>query len=200
MGTLPASLCLASLSAGALAAIGAGIIALGVVGYLIWAYNRLVRLRQLADEAWSGIDVHLRQRHDLIPNLVEVVRGYATHEHQTLAEVTAARSAVPVDRSDEQRESAEGVLTGQLRGLFAVAEAYPQLRASPRFRDLHAQLVTIEDTIQKARRYHNGAVRQLNVMVESFPPNVIANLLGFEAREYFELDLATARGTPEVGL
>ncbi|WP_346899571.1 LemA family protein [uncultured Roseibium sp.] len=168
--------------------------------YVIYLYNQLVQKRQMVEEGWSGIDVQLKRRADLIPNLVETVKGYATHERGTLEEVTEMRAkAASVPSGDVAgRAHAEGMLSQALGRLFAVAEAYPDLKASSNFQDLHASLDAIEDALQMARRYYNGAVRALNVMVESFPSNLIASQFKFEKREYFEIEDAADRAVPKV--
>ena len=177
----------------------ATIAALSVLGvWLAYTYNRLVKHANLAREAWSGIDVQLKRRHDLVPNLVEVVRAYATHERQVLEGVTAARAEVGGERPPGELQQRENVLSGRLRSLLALAEAYPQLLANRSFADLHDQLVEIEDRLQMARRYYNGSVRDYNICVESFPSNLVARLLAFQRRQFFELASATERKSPEV--
>jgi LemA protein len=152
-------------------------------------YNSLVKLNVQADNAWSDIDVQLKRRHDLIPNVVETVKGYAGHERQTLEAVVNARSrAVSVQGAGPaERGQAEGMLTTALRGLFALAESYPQLRATENFAQLQATLAQIEDAIQNARRYYNAVVRDLNTKVQQFPSNVVAGTFGFKNREFFEI-------------
>lgn len=168
--------------------------------YVIYLYNQLVQKRQMVEEGWSGIDVQLKRRADLIPNLVETVKGYAEHERGTLEEVTEmrARAANVAPGDVAGRAQAEGMLSQALGRLFAVAEAYPDLKASTNFRELHASLDNIENALQMARRYYNGAVRGLNVMVESFPSNLIAAQFKFEKREYFEIEDAADRAVPKV--
>jgi LemA protein len=168
--------------------------------FVISAYNGLVRSRQMVKEAWSGIDVQLKRRADLVPNLVEVVKGYATHEQETLREVIEMRTrAQNVPSGDVQaRAQAEGMLGAALGRLMAIAESYPDLKASHNFRELQTALQTIEDEIQMARRYFNGSVRELNVKVESFPSNLVANTFGFNQAEYFELEDAQDRAVPNV--
>jgi LemA protein len=143
------------------------------------------------------MDVQLKRRHDLIPNLVEVVKGYASHERGTLEEVTALRVGLE-DADLKAREAGERAITNGLKRLFAVAEAYPDLKASQDFLDLQKNLTDVEDQIQMARRYYNGAVRIYNICVESFPTNVVAKLGGFRAAEFFELETATEREAPKV--
>lgn len=168
--------------------------------YVIALYNGLVRSRQMTQEAWSGIDVQLKRRADLIPNLVETVKGYAAHEKDTLREVTEMRTrAQNVPAGDiAGRAAAEGMLGQALGKLMAVAEAYPDLKANENFRDLQATLGTLEGEIQMARRYYNGSARELNVKVESFPSNLIAGQFGFKQFDYFELENPADRQTPQV--
>ncbi|AUH64240.1 LemA family protein [Paracoccus zhejiangensis] len=166
--------------------------------YVILAYNGLVAARQRTGEAWSGIDVQLKRRSNLVPNLVEVVKGYAAHETEVLQQVTQTRARVGSDGSVGERAAAEARLGGALAGLVALAENYPDLKASQNFRDLHASLDEIERDIQHARRYYNGAVRVLNTKVQSFPSNLVAARFGFGLAEYFELDSPTERQVPGV--
>ena len=179
------------------------IVLAAVVAALLYAvviYNRLVRTRQMANEAWSGIDVQLKRRSDLVPNLVETVKGYAAHERQLLAEVTELRNLARSMSTDdvEGRARAEGALSTMLGRLFAVAEAYPELKASTNFLELQRELAKLEDEIQMARRYYNGAVRNLNTLVESVPSNIVARLTGFAQRAFFELAGAAERSVPRV--
>jgi len=171
-----------------------------VIGYGIMAYNNLVRQRQLTQEGWSGIDVQLKRRTDLIPNLMEAVKGYMGHERETLEAVTAARTAAQAAQSGtpEQRAQAEGVLSGALGRLFAVAEAYPDLKASQNFMQFQGELSNTENEIQLSRRYYNGTARDLNTAVESFPSNVIANFFKFEKVQYFEMENPADRAVPQV--
>lgn len=168
--------------------------------YVIFLYNTLVKKRQMVEEGWSGIDVQLKRRSNLIPNLIETVKGYAGHEQETLDAVTRLRTdASSVGDGDiAGRARAEGALGQALGRLFAVAEAYPDLKASQNFSDLHQSLDEIENAIQMARRYYNGAVRGLNVVVESFPSNLIAGQFGFRKAEYFEIEDAAERAVPKV--
>jgi LemA protein len=171
-----------------------------VIGYGIMAYNNLVRQRQLTQEGWSGIDVQLKRRTDLIPNLMEAVKGYMGHERETLEAVTAARTAAQAAQNGtpEQRAQAEGVLSGALGRLFAVAEAYPDLKASQNFMQFQEELSNTENEIQLSRRYYNGTARDLNTAVESFPSNVIANTFKFEKVQYFEMENPADRAVPQV--
>ncbi|ADZ71764.1 LemA family protein [Polymorphum gilvum] len=173
---------------------------IGIVVYVIALYNQLVGKRQMVREGWSGIDVQLKRRADLIPNLVETVKGYAAHEREALEAVTEMRTrAAGVAPGDVAgRAQAEGMLSQALGRLFAVAESYPDLKASQNFSDLHASIDRIEHELQMARRYYNGAVRALNVMVESFPSNLVAQQFKFEKAEYFEIEDAADRAVPKV--
>lgn len=176
------------------------VLVVAVVLYAIYVYNRLVSLRQMSEEAWSGIDVQLKRRADLVPNLIETVKGYASHERGVFDEVTELRSrAQAVPPGDvEARAKAEGALSLGLGRLFAVAENYPELKASENFRQLQSELANLENEIQMARRYYNGATRNLNTMVESFPSNLIAGQFGFQKRAYFEIEEPTDRAVPKV--
>ncbi len=175
-------------------------IVVAAVLYAILAYNGLVRSRQMVQEAWSGIDIQLKRRADLIPNLVETVKGYAAHEKDTLREVTEmrtrAQNVAPGDVAG--RAAAEGQLSQALGRLFAVAEAYPNLKANENFRELQGSLERLESEIQMARRYYNGSARELNVKVESFPSNLVASQFGFVKVDYFELENPADRELPEV--
>jgi LemA protein len=164
-----------------------------VVGFFIAMYNGLIRLRVRADASWSDIDVQLKRRHDLIPNLVETVKGYAAHEKGTFENIAKYRSAAMTATSPADRGAAEGQLTQALRGLLAVAENYPQLRASEEFTALQGQLTQTEDNIQNARRYYNAVVRDFNTKLQTFPTNIFGNMLGFQPRQYFELETPADR-------
>lgn len=176
------------------------IIVAAIVAYAIYTYNGLVRARQMVQEAWSGIDVQLKRRADLIPNIVETVKGYANHEKEALERVTEMRTrAQSVPANDVAgRAAAEGMLSQALGRLMAVAEAYPDLKANENFLELQRTLETTEGEIQMARRYYNGSARELNVKVESFPSNVIANAFNFAQADYFELENASDRQNPQV--
>ena len=166
-------------------------------------FNRLVGLRNRAASAWSDIDVQLKQRHDLIRNLVETVTGYATHERTTLEEITRARADAEGARragAPGGSGAAESHLSHGIGRLFALAEAYPDLRASDGFRQLHQSLVDVEDKLQNARRYYNAVVRDLNTRIQSFPDLIVAGLFRFEEREFFELDSAAEAAVPRVDL
>ncbi|MBD8664019.1 LemA family protein [Rhizobium sp. CFBP 8752] len=179
--------------------IALGILALVAV-YLVVIYNGLVKARQMAEEAWSGIDVQLKRRADLIPNLIETVKGYAAHEKGTFEEVVRLRNqAQAVPAGDVAgRAQAEGMLSQALGKLFALAEAYPDLKANQNFSELQASLETIESEVQMSRRYYNGAARELNVKVETFPNNLVAGQFGFSKREYFEITNEADRAVPTV--
>jgi len=166
--------------------------------YGVSIYNRLVKLRNLVREAWSSIDVMLKKRHDLIPNLVETVKGYATHERETLENVTKARNLAVGADSVEAKEAAEKNLNQAMVNLFAVAEQYPDLKANANFQQLQAELSSIENDIEKSRRYYNGTVRENNTLVESFPSNIIANMYKFEKSKFFELENIAEREVPNV--
>jgi len=157
-----------------------------IVFLLIGMYNSLVQLRVRTDSAWSDIDVQLKRRHDLIPNLVETVKGYAAHEKGTFENIAKYRSAAIAATGPADKAAAENQLTGALRTLFAVAENYPQLQASQEFTQLQMSLNQIEDTIQNARRYYNAVVRDLNTKIQSFPTNILAGMFGFQQRQFFE--------------
>jgi LemA protein len=166
--------------------------------YVIATFNGLIRLQNRADEGFSDIDVQLKRRHDLIPNLVETVKGYAAHERQTLENVTAARNAAVAATGPEAQAQAENQLTGALRQLFAVAENYPDLKASRNFLELQNEITDTEDKIQAARRFYNMTVRDLNIKVQSFPSSVIASQRGIQQRAFFELDDPADRAVPTV--
>jgi LemA protein len=173
------------------------IIAALVFGYMAM-YNGLVSLRNRTDEAFSDIDTQLKRRHDLIPNLVNTVKGYATHEREVLENVTAARNGAVNAQGPEAQAQAETVLNGALGRLLAVAEAYPDLKASQNFLSLQNELTDTEDKIQAARRFYNMQVRNLNTKVQSVPTNMIAGRAGITVREFFEIEDAAERATPQV--
>ncbi|OPX24378.1 MAG: hypothetical protein B1H04_02215 [Planctomycetales bacterium 4484_123] len=172
-----------------------------VAAFVVWtalAFNRLVRERNLVAEGWSGIDVQLKRRSNLIPALVEVVKGYSRHERKLLTDIAELRNRSRSVKQLKEREESENALTDQLKGLFALAEAYPQLKADRQFLRLAEQLSEIEDQLQMARRYYNGAVRNYNIRVESFPSNLVARLFGFGRAEFFQVETATERAAPKV--
>lgn len=166
--------------------------------WLISAYNGLVRKRNLVREGWSGVEVQLKRRANLIPNLVETVKGYMGHERGVLEEVTKLRNRSLATQGPEEQGRAESRLSGVLGNIFALAENYPELKASTNFLELQGSLSQVEEQIQLARRYYNGAVRALNNAVESFPNNLIAAPLGFAQAEFFELEQPTDRQVPQV--
>lgn len=173
-------------------------VVLAVLLYAIIAFNRLVRLRNLVREGWSGIDVQLRRRTDLVPNLVETVKAYAAHERGVFEEVTQRRASSIAANSVDGQATAERALSGSLNRLMAVAETYPQLKADGNFLELQRQLAEIEDQLQMSRRYYNGAARSLNIRVQSFPDVVVARTLGFKEEPYFELDSRAEAEAPQI--
>ena len=169
-----------------------------VVVVVIGMYNGLVRLKVQTDNAWADIDVQLKRRYDLIPNLVETVKGYAGHEKGTLEAVINARNRAMSATSPGAKAEAENMLSGALKSLFALSEAYPQLRAIESFTSLQNSLSQIEDTVQNARRYYNAVVRDLNTKIQVFPTNLFAGMLGFKTREFFEVSATAEREAPKV--
>lgn len=165
--------------------------------FLFWLYNTLVRSKTRVEEAWSHIDVQLKRRADLIPNLVETVKGYAKHEKGVFENVTKARSAILKAKTVKEAEKADNMLTGALKTLFAVAENYPTLRASENFSELQEQLSDTENKIAYARQFYNGNVRDYNILIKSFPNVLLASALGFRPSEFFQAE-AGERGKPEV--
>jgi LemA protein len=159
-----------------------------IAGYILAAYNSLVRQRNQVKEAWSDIDVQLKRRHSLIPNLVETVKGYATHERDTLESITTARSQAVNAKNLAEQATAENNLTSTLKTLFAVSENYPDLKANANFLELQRELSDTENKIQAARRFYNGVVRDFNTAVQSFPGNLIAGTFGFTKEEFFQLE------------
>jgi LemA protein len=172
------------------------VLALVAMGVIL-IYNGLVKLREQVDASWSDIDVQLKRRHDLIPNLVSTVQGYASHERETLEAVIQARNQAMGAQGPEARAEAENQLTGTLRSLFALSESYPQLRANENFLDLQRNLQQLEDAIQRARRYYNAVVRDYNTKIRSVPSNLVANAFSFRPREFFEIDEGE-RSVPRV--
>jgi len=175
-----------------LAAVGA------IVVFIIVSYNRLVSLTQRSQSAWSDVDVQLKRRTDLVPNLVESVKGYAAHERDTLDAVVKARSAAVTAQTPDSRAQAEGQLSQALRGLFALAESYPDLKATANFQSLQASLGEIEEAVQNARRYFNAVIRDLNTAIQEFPSNMVAGFFQFKPHAYFELDRPDERQVPKV--
>ncbi|PYX65597.1 MAG: hypothetical protein DMG74_07875 [Acidobacteria bacterium] len=161
-------------------------IAVLILGFVIGMYNSLVQLRVRADSAWSDIDVQLKRRHDLIPNLVETVKGYAAHEKSTFENIAKFRSQAMQASTPADKAAAENRLTGALKSLFAVAENYPELKASEEFTQLQNSLSQTEDAIQNSRRYYNAVVRDFNTKIQSFPTNILAGMFGFQPRQFFE--------------
>lgn len=157
-----------------------------VAVWIIAVYNGLIRLKNRVDEAWSDIDVQFKRRYDLIPNLVNTVKGYAAHERELFEKVTEARSAAMQAGTPAEKEKAENILSGTLKSLFAVAENYPDLKANQNFLELQRELTDTEDKIQAARRFYNGNVRDFNTKIQVFPNNIIAGMLKFTSREFFE--------------
>lgn len=169
-----------------------------VIMYGASIYNKLVRLRTMVQEAWSGINVQLKKRHDLIPNFVEAVKGYASHERETFDSVTHARAGAMQANDVKSQESAENNLNAALIRLLAVAEQYPELKANQNFLQLQDQLSLIESDIEKSRRYYNGTVRENNILVDTFPSNIIAGMFRFTKSLFFELENETERAVPQV--
>jgi len=172
-----------------------------IIVVIVWGvaiYNKIIVLRNTIKQAWGDIDVQLKRRYDLIPNLVETVKGYAKHERGTFEKVTEARRMAISARTPREQARAENMLTGALKSLFAVAEAYPELKANQNFLSLQSSLNEIEDAIQNARRYYNAVVRDYNVSIQKFPNNIVAGAFGFGEEEVFELELAEERKVPEV--
>ena len=175
----------------------AGGLVLALAIYLVWIFNRLVRERNLVREGWSGIDVQLRRRTDLVPNLVETVKAYAAHERKLFEDIARIRSDSIAASNIRTQENTERALQGALSRLIALKEAYPNLKADQNFRKLQDQLAEIEDHLQMARRYYNGSVRNLNILIQSFPNVLIARPLGFKEAEFFQID-AGEGATPQV--
>jgi LemA protein len=169
-----------------------------LVVFFVAIYNKLVRLKNLVEEGWSGIDVQLKRRANLIPNLIETVKGYMGHERELLAKVTELRAQSMSAQDVGEKGRLEGLLSRSLANVFAVAEGYPDLKANQNFLDLQNQLSDIEDQIQLARRYYNGTVRNLNIKVESFPSNIVAGMFNFVKAEFFEIEDQADRAVPSV--
>lgn len=170
-----------------------------IIMFVIGSYNGLVTLRNRVEEAWSDITVQLKRRTDLIPNLVNSVKGYATHEKEVFEKVTEARSAIMNAQGAADAAKAENMMEGALKSLFAVAEAYPELKANQNFLQLQQELVDTEDKIQAARRFYNGGVRDLNTKIQTFPANIVAGMFGFQAKEFFDVeDRASVENPVEV--
>ena len=170
-----------------------------IIMFVIGSYNGLVTLRNRVEEAWSDITVQLKRRTDLIPNLVSSVKGYATHEKEVFEKVTEARSAIMNAQGVADTAKAENMMEGALKSLFAVAEAYPELKANQNFLQLQQELVDTEDKIQAARRFYNGGVRDLNTKIQTFPANIVAGMFGFQTKEFFDVeDRASVENPVEV--
>lgn len=175
------------------------VVLIAVVGLAaVGLYNSLIRKRNLVREAWSGIDVQLKRRYDLVPNLIATVKGYSKHEKELFEKVTNARKEAIQAQGVQPQGQAENTLTQAIRSLFAIAENYPDLKANQNFLELQKNLAAVEDEIQLARRYYNGSVRDLNTSIQSFPAVLFARALGFKEAEFFEIEFATERKTPEV--
>ena len=166
--------------------------------YLVFVYNNLIKNKNLVEEGWSGIDVQLKRRSNLIPNILNSVKGYMSHEKNLLEEITELRSQSNATNTVIDQGKAESALSGSLMSLFAVAENYPELKANSNFLDLQKQLQEIENNIQMARRYYNGTVRNNNVLIESFPTNRVANAFNFETADFFEIEDQNLRDVPIV--
>lgn len=190
---------LADLSPAVIGLIVVGGLALLILLWVAGMYNGLIRLRNACEESWSGIDTELRRRYDLIPNLVNTVKGYAKHERETLEKVIQARNTAYNNHgSPESQAKDENMLTGALRQLFAIAEAYPDLKANQNFVELQQELTNTEDRIQRSRRFYNANVRDLNNKIEMFPSNIIAGMFGFAKKEFFEIEEAAAKQPVKV--
>lgn len=176
------------------------IIAIVILLWFIITYNTIIRDRNLIREGWSGIDVQLKRRHNLIPGLVETVKAYSIHERKLFTEITEKRSMSGQLQNLKDKAAAETDISGMLKNLFVVVEAYPDLKANVNFLDLQSQLIDIEDQLQYSRRYYNGTIRNYNIRVESFPGNIIAGIFGYKPEEFFELTLSTERKSPQVEL
>ncbi len=164
------------------------IVIIVIVAMVIGTYNGLIKLKNSVEEAFSTMDVYLKKRHDLIPNLVETVKGYATHEKETLEKVIQARNMATQSKSPEESIQNENMLTGTLRSLFAISENYPDLKANANFLDLQNQLKVVENDIASSRKYYNGVVKAFNIKIESFPSNIIAGMFHFTKRPMFEIE------------
>jgi LemA protein len=173
------------------------VLAIIAVVFVVY-YNRLVKLRQTVRNAWADIDVQLKRRHDLIPNLVETVKGYASHEQDTLEAVIQARNRAIGASGPAETAAAENQLTGALRQLFALSESYPQLRAVEGFTELQGSLKEVEEAVQSSRRYYNAVVRDFNTTIEQVPSNIVANAFRFQQEEFFELEDEAERAVPKV--
>jgi len=174
------------------------VIVVVIILWIIAVFNSLIRLKNRTGEAESDIDVQLKRRHDLIPNLVETVKGYARHEREAFENVTAARAKAIGAQGMKEKAQAENALSNTLKTLFAVAENYPDLKANANFLELQRELSDTENKIQASRRFYNGNVRDFNIRIETFPSRIVANMLKFQKREFFEIGEATEREVPQV--
>ncbi len=174
------------------------VIALLIAFYFVGIYNKLVRKVSMMDESWSGIEVQLKKRYNLIPNLIETVKGYAKHEKETLDQVISARNNALKAEGQAAKISAENQLQSSLANVFALGEAYPDLKANTNFLQLQNELSDIEGDVEKARRYYNATVRENNILVESFPSSFVANMFNFRLGEFFEIEDAAQRANPKV--
>jgi len=178
-----------------------GLLGVAIAGYVVSIYNKLIALKNRVEEAWSDIEVQMKRRYDLIPNLVETVKGYAAHEQDTLEKVIAARNAAVADRGDPAHQAqTEGLLQGALKNLFALSESYPDLKANQNFLSLQSELSEVEDHIQKSRRYYNGSARDMNNLIEQFPSNIVAGQFKFEKASFFELEASQAAAREPVAV
>jgi LemA protein len=171
-----------------------------ILFYFIYIFNSFIKQKNIVKEAWSGIDVQLKRRYDLIPNVVDTVKGYSTYEKDLFRDITDLRTKTMQLNSPAEKAKPESELSDALKNLLAVVENYPDLKANQNFLNLQQQLTEVEDQIQYARRYYNGAVRDYNTRVQSFPSNIIASLSNFKEADFFEISLATERETPKVGM
>ncbi|RMG42848.1 MAG: LemA family protein [Candidatus Dadabacteria bacterium] len=169
-----------------------------LVAYFAYIYNKLTRQRNLVAEAWSGIEVQLKRRSDLIPNLVELVKGYGKHERETFENVISLRARSEAANEPAEKEKIEKDVARGIKTVLALVEDYPELKADKNFRELQSTLTEVEDNIQYARRYYNGTVRDMNILVQSFPSNLIARQFGFSEKPFFEIEYATERKTPDI--
>lgn len=171
-----------------------------ILFYFVFVYNKLIRLRNMVNEAWSGIDVQLKKRHELIPLLVKTVEGYATHEKNLFENITRLRAQGINATSVKNQEVAEVGLTKAIDNLFVVAENYPELKANQNFLELQREIAKVEHDLQRARRYYNGSVRNYNILIEQFPSNLVANAASHKQRDYFDLKNETERKVPDIAV
>jgi len=171
-----------------------------ILFYFVFVYNKLIRLRNLVNEAWSGVDVQLKKRHELIPLLVKTVEGYATHEKNLFENITRLRAQGINATTIKNQEVAEVGLTKAIDNLFVVAENYPELKANQNFLELQREIAKVEHDLQRARRYYNGSVRNYNILIEQFPSNLVANAASHKQRDYFDLKNETERKVPDIAV